>query len=216
VWAQAVGFQKGQADVALNTPRTERSFTMNALKDPHQIVKQFTGVEFFASLPQATLADRRMVWAYKNNCTGCHTASHALGNRWDAAGWGVLIDLMTVFPSTGEPVPEMRPTATRPGNRTTTAYRDEMAEYMGRARGATELTNLKIKPRATGEATQVIITEFDLPRTDRPLHFDNGSDWEMGTPSRFVGRAAHDVWVDSQGGRPRAEADVCQPRSAHG
>ena len=45
----------------------------------------------------------------------------------------------------------------------------------------------------------MVITEYDLPRTDRPLHFDNGSDWSMGTPSRIVGRAAHDVWLDAAG-----------------
>jgi virginiamycin B lyase len=32
-----------------------------------------------------------------------------------------------------------------------------------------------------------------------PLMPFDGSDWSMGTPSRYVGRAAHDVWVDKQG-----------------
>ena len=135
-------------------------------------------------------------------------------------GWGVLVDLMTVFPSSGVPVPAMRPTADRQGNRMIAAYRDELAEYLGRVRGDTELSDLKLLPRPTGEATQVVITEFDLPRTDRPLHFDDGSDWSMGTPSRFVGRAAHDVWVDAAGIVWMAddmvpEPDVRQPRPAH-
>ena len=172
---------------------------MVPIKDVGRIVKQMSGVEFLRSLPQSTAADRRMVHAYKNNCTGCHTASHALGNRWDARGWGVLVDLMTVFPSTGEPVPAMRPTPDRMGSPMIAAYRDELAEYLGRARGATELSDLKLLPRPTGEATQVVITEYDLPRTDGRNHFDDGSDWSMGTPSRFVGRAAHDVWLDAAG-----------------
>jgi virginiamycin B lyase len=61
------------------------------------------------------------------------------------------------------------------------------------------LSDLKLLPRPTGEATQLVITEYDLPRTDQPLHFDNGSDWSMGTPSRIIGRAAHDVWPDAGG-----------------
>ena len=199
VWAQAVGFEAGRADLALAGGRTPRNFTLAPIKDVGRIVKQLSGVEFLRSLPQSTAADRRMVHAYKNNCTGCHTASHALGNRWDARGWGVLVDLMSVFPSTGEPVPGLRPSPERRGNPMILAYRDELAEYLGRARGATELTDLKLLPRPTGEATQAVITEFDLPRTDGPNHFDDGSDWSMGTPSRFVGRAAHDVWPDAQG-----------------
>ncbi len=199
VWAQAVGFEAGRSEFALAGARVERNFTLAPNKQVAQTIKQMSGVEYLQSLPQTTAADRRMVHAYKNNCTGCHTASYTLQNRWDSNGWGMLVDLMTVFPSSGVPVPGLRPTAERPGNRMIAAYRDELAEYLGRARGATELSNLKLLPRASGEATQVVITEFDLPRTDRPLHFDNGSDWSMGTPSRFVGRAAHDVWVDADG-----------------
>jgi streptogramin lyase len=199
VWAQAVGFDAGRAELALAGGRMERTLTLTPIKDVGRILKQMSGVEYLRSLPQATAADRRMVHVYKNNCTGCHTAAHSLQNRWDARGWGVLVDLMAVFPSTGEPVPGLRPTPERPGNPMIRAYRDELAEYLGRTRGATELTDLKPLPRATGEATQVIITEYDLPRTDGLNHFDDGSDWSMGTPSRFVGRAAHDVWPDADG-----------------
>jgi virginiamycin B lyase len=199
VWAQAVGFEAGRSEFALTGGRVDRDFTLAAIRDVGRIVKQMSGVEYLQSLPQSTLADRRMVHAFKNNCTGCHTASYPLQNRWDSRGWGLLVDLMTVFLSTGEPVPAMRPTPDRRGSPMIAAYRDELAEYLGRVRGATELTDLKLLPRPTGEATQLVITEYDLPRTDRPLHFDNGSDWSMGTPSRFIGRAAHDVWPDAEG-----------------
>ncbi|MBI4886084.1 MAG: carboxypeptidase regulatory-like domain-containing protein [Acidobacteria bacterium] len=210
VWAQAVGFEAGRAEFALAGARADRSFTLAPITDIGRIVKQMSGVEYLQSLPQRTPADRRMVHVFKNNCTGCHTASYPLQNRWDARGWGVLVDLMTVFPSTGEPVPAMRPTEKDPGNRMIAAYRDELAEYLGRARGATELGDLKLLPRPTGEATQVVITEFDLPRTDLPLHFDNGSDWSMGTPSRFIGRAAHDAWPDAEGNVWMADDEVPQ------
>ena len=99
VWAQAVGFEAGRSEFALGGGRVERSLTLTALKDNDRIVKQLSGVEYLASLPQSTAADRRMVHAFKNNCTGCHTASYPLQNRWDATGWGILVDLMTVFPS---------------------------------------------------------------------------------------------------------------------
>ena len=199
IWAQAVGFEAGRSEFALASARVDRNFTMAPIKEVGRIVKQLSGVEYLRSLPQSTPQDRRMVHAFKNNCTGCHTASFPLQNRWDAHGWGLLVDLMTVFPSSGVPTPAMRPTPEAQGNRMIAAYRNELAEYLGRARGATELSDLKLLPRPTGEATQVVITEFDLPRTDRANHFDDGSDWSMGTPSRIIGRAAHDVWTDAQG-----------------
>ena len=208
LWAQAVGFEAGRSEFALTGARVDRNLTLTPIKDVGRIVKQMSGVEYLRSLPQSTPADRRMVHVFKNNCTGCHTASYPLQNRWDARGWGVLVDLMTVFPSTGEPVPAMRPTPDRQGSPMIAAYRDELAEYLGRARGATELSDLKLLPRPTGEAAQVVITEFDLPRTDGLNHFDAGSDWSMGTPSRFVGRAAHDVWLDAAGNVWMADDEV--------
>ena len=199
IWAQAVGFEADRSEFAMAGATVDRDFTMAPLTNTADIVKQMSGVEYLQSLPQSTPADRRMAHAYKNNCTGCHTASYTLQNRWDEHGWGVLVDLMTVFPSSGVPPPAMRPTPARTGNAMIKAYRDELAEYLGRARGATELSDLKLLPRPTGEATQVVITEYDIPRTDMPNHFDNGSDWSMGTPSRIIGRAIHDVWADAEG-----------------
>ena len=194
IWAQAVGFEAGRSELALGAGRVDRSFTLTPIKEISRIVKQLSGTELLSSLPQETPADRRMVHAVKNNCTGCHTASFTLQNRWDARGWGAIVDLMTKFPSSGQP-----PAADAPGSPMMRAYRDELVEYLSRVRGATELAQVKPLPRPTGEATQVVITEFDLPRTDMPLMPFDGSDWSMGTPSRYVGRAAHDVWVDKQG-----------------
>lgn len=199
VWAQAVGFNAGRSEFTMAGATVSRDHTLTPISDISGIVKQMSGVEYLQSLPQSTSADRRMAHAYKNNCTGCHTASYTLQNRWDEHGWGVLVDLMTVFPSSGVPRPAMRPTPSAPGNSMIAAYRNELAEYLGRVRGATELRDLKLLPRPTGEATQVVITEYDIPRTDQPLHFDNGSDWSMGTPSRIIGRAIHDVWADADG-----------------
>jgi hypothetical protein len=92
----------------LGAGRVDRSFTLTPIKEISRIVKQLSGTELLSSLPQETPADRRMVHAVKNNCTGCHTASFTLQNRWDARGWGAIVDLMTKFPSSGQP-----PAATR-------------------------------------------------------------------------------------------------------
>jgi len=60
---------------------------------------------------------------------------------------------------------------------------------------------LKPLPRPTGEAAQVVITEYDVPRPEAPAEslLHNGSDWMEGTPSRWEGRASHDAAVGSDG-----------------
>lgn len=195
LWAQAVGFEAGRSEFALAAEgRIERNLTLTPIKDVGEIAKQMSGAEWLASLPENTAEDRRMRHVFKNNCTGCHTASFTLQNRWDAKGWGAIVDLMTKYPSSGVP-----PAPNAPGSPMMRAYRDELVEYLARVRGATELAQVKPLPRPTGEATRVVITEYDLPRTDMPLMAIDGSDWSMGTPSRYVGRAAHDVWVDRDG-----------------
>jgi len=196
LWAQAVGFGAGRAEFALASGGVDRKFTMAPIRNASLILRQMSGSEYLASLPQSTPADRRMVHVYNNGCTGCHTASFTLQNRWDEVGWGILIDLMSKTGSSG-----VAPAPDAVGNKMMLAYRDELSRYLGRVRGATELalTDLKLHARPTGEATQVVITEYDLPRPDRPLHFADGSDWSLGTPARYVGRAAHDVWADAEG-----------------
>jgi streptogramin lyase len=46
-----------------------------------------------------------------------------------------------------------------------------------------------------------VVTEYDLSRPDMPgwIMEHNGTDWSEGTPSRWDGRAAHDVAIDKGG-----------------
>jgi len=196
-WAQAKGFHKGQAEFALASGKVDRNFTLTPMTNVTEIVRQLSGTEMTASLPQTTPEDKRGLRIYNNSCAGCHTASWTLQNRWDEAGWGIIIDLMSKTGSDGQaPRPETK------GNVMMLAYRDELAKYLGRVRGATELkrSDIKLNRRPTGDAANVVITEFDLPRPDGvPIHAQQGSDWEMGTPARYVGRGVHDVWADGDG-----------------
>lgn len=192
LWAQAVGFDGARAGFQLaGGAKSEHNLTLTPIVD---MTRQLTGTEFLMSLPENTPADVRMKHVFVSNCIGCHTASWVLQNRFDAAGWGAIVSLMTRFPSSGKPPgPEVKP------DEIMNAYRAELAIWLGRVRGAQPLTTFKTLPRPTGEAAQIVVTEFDLPRPDMPLMTQNGSDWNEGTPSRYVGRAAHDVWVDSKG-----------------
>ena len=74
--------------------------------------------------------------------------------------------------------------------------------YLTKVRGP-ECYPLKYKPfpRPSGEATQIVVTEFDIPRADHPdfISEHNGSNWSEGTPAKFFGYNVHDTAVDQDG-----------------
>ncbi|HXP80146.1 MAG TPA: carboxypeptidase regulatory-like domain-containing protein [Verrucomicrobiae bacterium] len=194
VWAQAVGFETSKADASLSDgAKKQVDLTLASLNDFH---KQLSGTEWAASLPENTPDDRRMKTVFINNCSGCHQVSFLLQNRFDAAGWGAVITLMEKMLSIGYAPEDAKP------NPVIHAYKQELAEYLGRVRGpGNSPLNLKLLPRPTGESARIVVTEYDLSRPDMPgwIMEHNGTDWSEGTPSRWNGRAAHDVAVDKGG-----------------
>jgi virginiamycin B lyase len=194
VWAQAVGFETSRADASLSGgAKRQVDFTLASLSDFH---KQLSGTEWAASLPEDTPDDRRMKTVFINNCSGCHQVSFLLQNRFDAAGWSAVITLMEKMLSIGYAPEDAKP------NPVIHAYKQELAEYLGRVRGpGNSPLNLKLLPRPSGESARIVVTEYDLSRPDMPgwIMEHNGTDWSEGTPSRWNGRAAHDVAVDKGG-----------------
>lgn len=192
--AQAVGFEAAKADAALSGGVIKPvDLTLSPLTD---FYKQLSGTEWAASLPETTPEDRRMKTVFINNCSGCHQVSFLLQNRFDAAGWSAVMTLMEKMLSIGYAPENAMP------NSVIHAYKAELAEYLGRVRGPSNAPlNLKLLPRPTGDAARVVVTEYDLSRPDMPgwTMEHNGTDWLEGTPSRWNGRAAHDVAVDKGG-----------------
>lgn len=194
VWAQAVGFEPSKADAVLSGgAKKQVDLNLAGLSDFH---KQLSGTEWAASLPDDTPDDRRMKTVFINNCSGCHQVSFLLQNRFDAAGWSAVMTLMEKMLSIGYAPQDATP------NSVIHAYKQELANYLGRVRGPENVPlNLKLLPRPTGEAARIVVTEYDLSRPDMPgwTMEHNGTDWSEGTPSRWNGRAAHDVAIDKGG-----------------
>lgn len=194
VWAQAVGFQRFTRQVQMDgTMATVLKFALPALAD---FLPQLSGTEWAASLAEETPLDRRMRTVFINNCSGCHEVSFPLQNRFDEAGWRAVVTLMQTMQSIGY-VPEGQAT-----DQVIQAYRPELAEYLARVRGpATTSMTAKPLPRVKGEAARIVVTEYDLSRPGQPdwVMKHNGSNWSEGTPSRYDGRAAHDVAIDPGG-----------------
>ena len=194
VWAQTVGFETAKAEAGLSDgAKKQVDLTLATLADFH---KQLSGTEWAASLPEDTPEDRRMKTVFINNCSGCHQVSFLLQNRFDAAGWGAVITLMEKMLSIGYAPVDATP------NPVIHAYKQELAEYLGRVRGpGTPALSWKLLPRPTGDSAKIVVTEYDLSRPDMPgwIMEHNGTDWSEGTPSRWNGRAAHDVAIDKGG-----------------
>ena len=189
VWAQAVGYEMAGGELAYASgKKTEQNFTLRPTKD---FSKQMSGTEWAESLPDSTPEDARLKHIVFNNCTGCHTAAFILSKRFDEAGWKVIVDTMiNVMTEPGQPNRKLIET-----------YRDEIAGYLARVRGPEDRMNYKPLPRVTGNATQVVVTEYDIPRGDDPqfMMFPNGSNWSVGVAGGDGG-VLHDA-VPAKDGR---------------
>jgi virginiamycin B lyase len=195
LWAQAQGFEATRTEVTAASGATQQVAPLQ-LKSVANFENQLTGVEWMNSFPEKTPADKREKQIFVSNCSGCHDNHFALQNRFDADGWNKIITVMSLS-SEGIPVP---PDAT--GQQAMNAYKSEIVAFLTKVRGPNPRNyDLKPLPRPTGESAQVVITEFDMPRAEAPpeSYVHNGSNWMDGTPSRWEGRAAHDVTIGADG-----------------
>jgi streptogramin lyase len=191
LWAQAQGFETAKSDAV---PGKEvPALHLKPLKD---FSKQLTGVEWMNSFPENTPQEKREKQIFVSNCSGCHSNHFALQNRFDADGWSKII---TVMSKDSEGTQMNRDVV---GETSMNEYKDELVAFLTKVRGPAPANyTLKPLPRPTGEAAQVVITEYDVPRPEAPAEalLHNGSDWMEGTPSRWEGRASHDAAVGSDG-----------------
>ena len=58
-----------RTQVELDGNPAHRDFLLKPAKD---VTKQMTGADWFASLPEETIQDRRIKDVFKTSCTGCH------------------------------------------------------------------------------------------------------------------------------------------------
>ena len=196
VWAQAVSFETAKGDVDLSAARRQ-DFKLSPLTDANRQVRQLPGDMIYAALPEETAQDARMKTLVKNNCTGCHTLSYILQNRFEEDGWYKVLELMKNVNVSGVNVAHERKV-----NAVLERNQKELAAYLARARGPGESSmKVKLRPRPSGEAARVVFTEYDAPLEEsspnkRPV--PDGSDWTQGSPSKF-NELIHDASMDFDG-----------------
>jgi virginiamycin B lyase len=197
VWAQAVGFETIRESVDLAGTK-HQDFDLKPVKD---FVKQLTGDQLLASLPDQTPDDRRVKRVFRNSCTGCHQPNYILQNRFDEQGWTAIFNAMERFNVAGGYLgPNSEPAAP------IEFHKKELAAYLAKARGPEPSDMVfKLRPRPSGDAARVVFTEYDVPLfgpNDGPKKYalNNGSDWSLATPSSmFEQHGVHDAQADLDG-----------------
>ena len=198
VWAQAVTFATGKASLDLSGKK-QQNFALQPLAD---FERQLPGDMVLAALPGDTPDDARLKNLVRKNCTGCHTPSFPLQNKFDEAGWTAILDLMKHVNVLGTyQGPQHKP------NPTIESHEKELAAYLARARGPGQ-TSMKfdhLRPRPSGDAARVVFKEYDVPLDPDyglPVKYmvNDGSDWSLGTPSGMQGGyGIHDAVADLDG-----------------
>ncbi|MGH9679307.1 MAG: hypothetical protein ACRD4Y_05105, partial [Candidatus Acidiferrales bacterium] len=125
---------------------------------------QLSSAEWMQSIPGAP-EQKDLLY----RCIMCHTALPIVSSTYDSAGWLTTINRMRNWgPASEIQKPEILPfhQPQRPGD-------EKLAEYLSSINLSTKSKwdyELKTDPRPKGDATKVIITEYDLPRPDAQPH----------------------------------------------
>ena len=196
VWAQALTYQPANGSVELKKKTARRDFVLQPIKNQEDWIRQLPGDEFIAALPGDTSEDYRMKTQVRKNCTGCHSASYPLQHRFDDEGWNKILYLMKHVNVLG--------VYQGPDHKATPNiefHQKELAAYLARARGPGETSmKFKLRPRPSGEAARVVITEYDFPMEHGHTVSMDGSDWSLGTKSSMNHVAGpHDAQMDFNG-----------------
>ena len=195
IWAQAIGFEYTRAQSAVSSgKKIEQDFTLKPYADAW---RQLSSAEWLESLPDATADDRRMKRILLYNCATCHDSGFVLEKRFDAAGWEIIINKMRKISGWWDPPNgpgccgggHVDGEVPGSGGRFDKAMLDEDGKPIGAQRRVMEFFYRDILaylarvrgpqsppiqahplPRPTGEAADIVITEYDLPeRPERAL-----------------------------------------------
>ena len=125
-----------------------------------QIAAQLSGSEWLQNLP-GTAEEKKTLTV---TCNFCHEYQQIFRNRYDESGWANIIFRMTH--GAGSPLINIR----NPG-RLTAEEEAKFARWLASIRGPdSKDPNFLVQPRPVGRQTNVVITEYRLPRLDISGH----------------------------------------------
>ncbi len=184
IWAQATGFDRGLSEQAVTPGKNvTQNFTLKAAGNFEQ---QLSDAEWLESLPGDTPEDKgvhdRMKKVLITTCSTCHQPGFVVSKRFDRDGWEMIVNKMGRIIAEGDPpekpgggqyVPPQLDENGKPmgvQHRLWAFRKNDIIDYLVRVRGPKPFP-LKLKPfpRPTGEATGIVVTEYDVPNNTGTL-----------------------------------------------
>jgi streptogramin lyase/mono/diheme cytochrome c family protein len=138
----------------LDTIVLERVTDQELLPPTFDIMGQISGAEWLFNLPGTMEEKRTLV----TNCNWCHSYQQIFRARFDANGWRRIVERMSHYQ--GSPL-----IYREPEGRMTPQAEEMLVQWLARVRGPdSKDPHFKVMPHPTGPATEVIVTEYELPR----------------------------------------------------
>ena len=164
------------------------------LRPTQDLEAQLTNAEWLESIP-GTEAQKRMF----ESCVRCHTIDRVMRSQYDADVWLRVLERMdgyvtSAFPGNPQrrPADQVTPFAERSERQQ--EVRRRQADYLASINlsSGKRAYDLKTLPRPTGRATQVIITEYDLPNPSTAPHDaevdPDGMVWYVDFGQQYLGK----------------------------
>ncbi len=160
---RAVGYDPTLPDevVTLGSKSARLDIKLEKTRD---LASQLSSAEWLTSAP-GTQEDKDELY----KCVLCHTATPIVSSKYDARGWLATISRMRNYgPASEFDKPQILPfhQLNHPGD---AAYAKYLSTINLSSKSQWDFP-LKTLPRPSGAATKVIITEYDLPRSDAQPH----------------------------------------------
>ena len=183
---RAVGYDlegPKSADVAAGAPTSADL----KLRKTRNLSKQLTNAEWMMSVPGTDDDKLQLI-----NCVSCHTLERVVKSSHDADEFVQVIARMNGYAQVSQPIkPQRRVDLSRAANPERFRKAAEYLATINLSSGMKHEFELKTLPRVKGRATNVIITEYDLPRPTIEPHdviIVNGEAWYSNFGEQFLGK----------------------------
>jgi streptogramin lyase len=169
---RAIGYELEAAPTVPVGPHQAATADLK-LRKASDVASQLTNAEWLASMPGT--AEQK---ASMRGCAHCHTLALVTRSRHDANRFVSVIERMAGYPPLSFPLMVQKTPAPRIGGGAVPTERQQQArrqqaEHLSTVNlssGAQWSYAFKTLPRPSGNATRVIITEYDLPKRTRQPH----------------------------------------------
>ncbi len=124
------------------------------------IIGQISGAEWLFNLP-GSMEEKRV---FVKNCNWCHSYQQVFRARFDEHGWRQVVDRMSHYQGSTL-------TYRNSSGRMEPQQEEMLVKWLARVRGPeSKDPHFKVMPYPTGPATEVIVTEYELPRLYLATH----------------------------------------------